>query len=128
MKKIFLLLFVAFWMNIHAQVAVNTDGSAPDASAMLDVKSTVKGLLAPRMTLVQRTAIVNPATGLMIYQTDGIKGMYYNSGTPAVPAWALVGSNAGQWLNNGSSIYYNLGNVGIGTSTPTGNLHIKSDD
>jgi hypothetical protein len=127
MKKLFLLFLVALGLNIHAQVAVNADGSAPDNSAMLDVKSTTKGLLAPRMTLAQRTAIVNPATGLTIFQTDGIKGLYYNSGTPAVPAWALVGSNAGQWLNNGADIYYSAGNVGIGTSTPLANFHVAKN-
>lgn len=124
MKALLLFSLLAIGISIQAQVAVNTDGAAPDNSAMLDVKSTTRGLLAPRMTLAQRNAIVSPATGLMIYQTNDIPGYYYNSGTPATPAWALVGSNAGQWLNNGTSIYYNLGNVGIGTDTPLEKLHV----
>lgn len=118
MKKLLLFFFVAFWVNLHAQVAVNTDGSLPDNSAILDIKSTSKGLLAPRMTFAQRNAIVNPAAGLTIFQTDGVKGYYFNNGTPASPVWSLVGANAGQWLNNGSDIYYSSGKVGIGTSTP----------
>ncbi|MBK7175530.1 MAG: hypothetical protein IPH84_20460 [Bacteroidales bacterium] len=126
MKKILLLFFVAFGLNIHAQVAINTDGSALTIQPCW-MKSTTKGLLAPRMTLVQRSAIVNPTTGLTIFQTDGIKGLYYNSGTPAVPAWDLVGSNAGQWLNNGADIYYDAGNVGIGTSTPLANFHVAKN-
>ncbi len=48
---------------------------------MLDIKSTDKGVLIPRMTIVQRDAILQPATGLMIYQTDGIKGFYYFDGS-----------------------------------------------
>lgn len=124
MKALLLIFLLAIGFSIRAQVAVNTDGAAPDNSAMLDVKSTTRGLLAPRMTLAQRNAIVSPATGLMIYQTTDIPGYYYNSGTPAAPAWLLVGSNAGQWLNNGTSIYYNLGNVGIGTDTPLEKLHV----
>lgn len=51
---------------LHAQVAINTDNSAPGASAMLDVKSTFKGLLAPRMTTAQRNAIASLAEGLLV--------------------------------------------------------------
>jgi hypothetical protein len=43
-------------------VAINSDGTAPDASAILDVKSTSKGFLAPRMTAAQRIGINSPAT------------------------------------------------------------------
>ena len=50
---------------------------------MLDIKSNDGGLLIPRMTLAERNVITNPATGLMIYQTDNIPGFYYNSGTRA---------------------------------------------
>jgi len=52
--------------QLSAQVAVNTDGSLPDVSAMLDVKSNSKGMLAPRMTFVQRNAILWPSEGLMV--------------------------------------------------------------
>ncbi len=79
-----------------AQVAVTTDGSGPDASAMLDVKSTTKGVLVPRMTAAQRALIATPAAGLLVYQTDIPAGYYYyNAGwrkvidglaTPANPA------------------------------------------
>ncbi|MHC1776313.1 MAG: tail fiber domain-containing protein [Lentimicrobium sp.] len=123
--RIFFLLLMT-GTGISAQVAINTDNSAPDASAMLDVKSTTKGLLAPRMNQAQRNAITNPATGLTIFQTDITPGLVYNAGTPAAPSWKLVGSNTGQWLNNGSSIYYSLGNVGIGTSTPDASLTVAN--
>jgi|GEM_PF-2145813 len=89
MKKI-LGLFVFLWLmgftGIYAQVGINTDGSQPDNSAMLDVKSTDKGILIPRMTQSQRNAIASPATGLMIYQTDGTPGFYFYDGT----AWQHV--------------------------------------
>ena len=62
-------------------VGINADGAAPDASAMLEVKSTTRGFLAPRMTAAQRTAIATPATGLIVYQTDGSKGLYSYDGS-----------------------------------------------
>jgi hypothetical protein len=127
MKNLLLFLILIIGISANAQVAINNDASAPDNSAMLDVKSTTRGFLAPRMTLAQRNAIVNPAMGLTVFQTDAAPGLYYNSGTPALPAWLIVGSNTGQWLNNGASIYYNSGNVGIGTSTPAAAFHVASN-
>ena len=84
MKKAILLsilLLTISFNNTYAQVGINTDGSNPDNSAMLDVKSTDKGILIPRMTQTQRNAISSPATGLMIYQTDGTTGFYFYDGT-----------------------------------------------
>lgn len=79
------LLFVAVLIlatcSLTSQVAITTDGSDPDASAMLDVKSSSKGFLPPRMTLTQRSNISNPAVGLLVYQIDGSSGYYYYDGT-----------------------------------------------
>jgi hypothetical protein len=83
MKNLFCILLLAYSISTYAQVGINADNSSPDPSAMLDVKSTDKGMLMPRMTLAQRNAIVSPANGLMIYQTDNTPGFYYNSGTSA---------------------------------------------
>ncbi len=71
-KLMALAIFVVFGLhNADAQgVAINTDGSAPDNSAMLDVSSTTKGFLPPRMTTAQIEAILNPADGLLVYNTD----------------------------------------------------------
>lgn len=63
--------------------------TAPNNSAILEMVSTIKGVLVPRMTQLQRDAIASPATGLLIYQTDIIAGFYYYSGT----AWTAVGAN-----------------------------------
>ena len=67
-------------------VAINADGSDPDPSAMLDIKADNMGLLIPRVTEVNRP--VTPATGLLIYQTDGVAGFYYFDGT----GWQKVGN------------------------------------
>lgn len=73
-----LLFLLLSYENSIAQVSINSDNSDPHASAMFDVKSTVKGVLVPRMTQAERNAIANPAEGLLIYQKDGNTGFYYN--------------------------------------------------
>lgn len=88
------LVFVLFGSALPAQsVAVNTDGSLPDVSSLLDIKSISKGVLIPRMNRAQRDAISTPATSLVIYQTDAEAGFYYNGGTPGFPQWKLMGDN-----------------------------------
>ncbi len=92
--KISLLPLIAFALHSQiaiAQVSINTDGAQPDNSAILDVSSTTSGVLIPRMTADQRTGISSPATGLLIYQTDGNTGFYYYNGT----TWMLLGNGEG---------------------------------
>ncbi len=79
-SKILTTVFVLLSLGLFAQVSVNTDGSSPDGSAMLDVKSIDKGMLVPRMTTAQRTAIGSPATGLLVFdETTG--GFWFYNGT-----------------------------------------------
>jgi hypothetical protein len=87
----------------HAQnMAINTDGSLPDASAMVDIKSTSKGLLAPRMTTTQQNAIVSPANGLLIFNTtDNL--LRVNTGTPSAPVWTALGAAPNNWLLTGNA-------------------------
>jgi len=74
MKKntISFLALCIFSATAFAQnVAITDDaGYSANSSAMLDVKSTAKGLLIPRMTTAQRNAIASPADGLLVYDTD----------------------------------------------------------
>jgi hypothetical protein len=78
--------------GIFAQgMAVNTTGAPAATSAVLDVSSTAQGVLLPSMTAAQRSAIGSPATGLLVYQTDGSAGFYYFNGT----AWTALNTPAG---------------------------------
>jgi hypothetical protein len=104
----------------QAQVAVTTDGSAPHASAMLDIKSTNRGFLMPRVA--NRADVASPATGLQVYETASNAVWVFNGS-----AWVQLGSGGGtsQWLANGTHIYNgNTGNVGIGINAPTAKLHL----
>lgn len=92
MFKKFLPVFVLlFSVTVQAQIGINNNGSAPDVSAILDITSTNKGVLLPRMLLSERNLIATPATGLLIWQTDFIPGLYYNAGTPAATNWQQLG-------------------------------------
>lgn len=111
MKK--LILFLCFISSgLFAQTGIGT--TTPDASAKLDITSTTKGLLAPRMTSTQRGVIASPASGLLVYQTDAPTGFYVNTGTSASPAWLRVNTD---WTKSGNDIAFTTGNV-----STTGNL------
>ncbi|MBP8073269.1 MAG: tail fiber domain-containing protein [Bacteroidia bacterium] len=109
------LLIMVLAMSASAQqgVSVTTDNTPPDASAIFDVKSTTRGVLVPRMTLVQRNAIATPATGLLIYQTNGTTGFYYYNGT----AWTAISAAADNLGNHTATTNLNLGTNSITNTT-----------
>ncbi|MCX6265972.1 MAG: hypothetical protein NTW16_01245 [Bacteroidetes bacterium] len=111
MKKVcaFLCLFLYAGFNLFSQVSVNTDGNLADPSAMLDVKSTNKGLLPPRVALSSiNTAlpVTAPASGLLVYNTsvagtppnNVVAGYYSWNGTKWVAVAAPQGSSIGDML------------------------------
>ncbi|MCF8378357.1 MAG: tail fiber protein [Bacteroidales bacterium] len=109
-------------VNLSAQVAVSSDGSDADASAMLDVKSTEKGMLVPRMTASERDLIGIPATGLLVYVTDD-NNFYFYDGF----AWQqFSGGSDSDWNINGNDLVSSLnGNVGIGQPNPGQKLDVN---
>lgn len=128
MKKAFYaLLFLFSYEFSTAQVGVNANNAAPDSSAMLDVSSTSKGLLLPRMTKAQRDSIASPATGLFIYQTDTLVGLYTYNGSAWVPVSDNLGNHtATMALNMGSFRIYNT-NASTGLRIDqSGGLSIRS--
>ena len=101
MKKLLIALLIIVTINTVAQVGFNSDGSTPDNSAMLDINSTEKGILIPRMTEAERNAIVSPAQGLMVFQTDNTAGFYFYKGSAWTRITAL--STDPGWKLNGNS-------------------------
>ena len=92
MKKKLLYSFLVFLLLLpiagQAQnVGINNDGTLPAASAMLDVKSTNKGILVPRMTSAQRVAISSPVNGLMVFDITTNTFWFYKSNT-----WTQISS------------------------------------
>ena len=66
--------------TIEQRTSISTTGDAPDSSAILDVQSTQHGMLVPRMTSAERTAIASPADGLLVFDTDEASFWYFSNG------------------------------------------------
>ncbi|MBL0147050.1 MAG: hypothetical protein IPP48_16385 [Chitinophagaceae bacterium] len=114
MKNVILAItFILFYTFSNAQsLAVNTDGSTANASSILDVKSTAKGVLIPRMSKAEKNAIAVPANGLLVYQNapDSVGFHYYNG-----VEWLYLlnhKTDSLSWKTNGN---YITGNKFIGT-------------
>ncbi|MBU0765805.1 MAG: H-type lectin domain-containing protein [Bacteroidetes bacterium] len=119
-------VFILSVMSATAQnVAITDDNSyTAHTSAMLDVKSTTKGFLAPRVTTAQRNAIASPATGLLVFDTSLGRYYYYggsqwidlSSGSASGPYWSYSSPN----IYMTTSTNY----LGLGTSSPLHKLHL----
>lgn len=111
MRRISIILLV--WLSTSTisfgQVGINGDNTLPNSSAMLDVKSTSRGMLPPRMTFLQRNAIVNPAAGLIVICTNGTP-----EGTETLSIFL-----GGRWLN--------LSGTCILPVTPAAGNHIQTN-
>jgi hypothetical protein len=131
---LFILLIIIISKEVKSQtgVSINTDGTDPDASAILDVKAIDKGLLIPRMDLAARNLIGTPATGLLIFQTDATPGFYFYNGT----SWEKIadGNVLSASLDNGKIFVGNISNTATGvdlsgdaTINSTGVVTISND-
>jgi len=96
---------VSLSLSLTAQVGINT--ASPNASAALDVTSTNKGLLIPRVA--STGDIASPTAGMMVYQTGGTAGFYFYNGS-----WNLVGGSSGDNLGNHTATQnLNIGDFNI---------------
>lgn len=150
MKTLFtsiLLFFAALSMaqiNFEQSMSINSTGDTTHASAILDIQSANRGVLIPRMSSAQRNSITSPAAGLLVFDTDANILNYYNGtqwrqdkdesplnelqnlsfsgSTLSISSGNSVTIPTGKWLDGTSnSIYYNAGNVGIGTAPNSAN-------
>lgn len=134
MKSIITMLIILCFTITGFSQSVGIGTTTPNSSAMLDVTSTTKGFLFPRMTYSDRIAITSPAQGLFVYQTNSsglfsLAGIYFFDGSlwKRIARFDEIGSGGGStgWTVAGDNQYSNLiGNVGIGTSSPTSKFHL----
>lgn len=119
--NILVLLLITGMSDLKSQTAVITDDQAyttGHASTVLDIKSTSKGVLIPRVTLTERGQIASPATGLLVFQTDNTPGFYYYNGSQ----WAQVGSGTS---SDGSETKISSGtNLTVSGSGTTGSPYL----
>ncbi|MDQ3192759.1 MAG: tail fiber domain-containing protein [Bacteroidota bacterium] len=135
MKKITITLFMAFVsININAQtegVSIGPDNTPPHSSAMLDIQSTTKGLLIPRVDLTNlssnSTPIPNPITSLLVYNTNVTTGLgyhYYDGSN-----WVKLGDELWKKIGITNDIRYDFGKVQVGSvAMPTHNIEVNSSN
>lgn len=141
-KKLLVIIFVSCFnfLSKGQNAAINNDGSAPDPSALLDVKSTSKGVLIPRMSTLERVSIASPAEGLTVYDSDTKSFWFWKPGI-----WTeIMNSYNNLWekdlsntyivnkdslpvnISNGSFITDGILNVKKHDATTTGYLNVMS--
>lgn len=86
-----LLLVLCGLTASTAQVSIKEDGTLADSTATLDIQSSDKGFLVPRMTNDNRLAIPSPGEGLFLFQIDSTPGFQYNTDTAGVGIWEQLG-------------------------------------
>lgn len=122
-------LFICIsYTSIKAQNTFPPSGAAgigtilPGTASLLDIVSTTKGILIPRMTKTQRDAIGSPVTGLLIFQTNSTPGFYYYDGSAWKPISAkgantslsnLSATAANADISPGTNNTFNLGASGF---------------
>lgn len=139
LKLIILICLIPLTTSIYAQnVGVNTTGATPEASSILDVSSSDKGILIPRVDIVDlttNTPVSAPINSLLVYNTNissGI-GFYYWNNTKWVKLTDDLGNSDEDWYevattsdpNNINDDIFSMGKVGIGLNNPNTTLHVS---
>lgn len=121
--KQFLFFFLALTslQRLQAQT-IGIGTTNPNSSALLDISSTTKGLLIPRMTTTQRNAIGAPAPGLLVFDNT-LREIYHYDGN----GWRqMINSVNNLWKSSSlrNWVYNNTDSVGVGTTAPAERLHV----
>lgn len=109
MRKVLLSFSTIFILltSFAQSFSINTDGSIADTSAILDVKSTEKGMLIPRMQKAARTTIYQPAAGLLVYQAGpDSTGFYFYDGSKwlwLISTATIQGADTLSWKRTGNA-------------------------
>lgn len=124
LKKLFgIMLLAGLQLHTLAQQNIGIGTNVPHASAILELNSTSKGFLLPRLTSEQRNQVGSPATGLMVFDITTNSPWVYN-GTTWVEA---LNNNIANWVYNGITLYNpNGGNVGIGLENATNRFQVRN--
>ena len=130
MKKTFKLVIISFLafnafsqntkvINSPSGTVISNVGGAdiPNASSILDIRSTTQGLLIPRMTTLQRALLASPVKGLLVFDITTDTFWFYDGS-----AW--IEWRPSQWKNLNSSVSIMNTNIGIGISSPSEKLHV----
>lgn len=113
MKFLHFIISCCCLLPVQAQVGIGTN--SPNSSSVLELNSITKGLLIPRMTAAQRTAITTPAAGLLVFDTDADNFYFYNGS-----AWVQAIGPAGTNGTNGKTIL-------SGTTVPGAGIGVAGD-
>src|SRR4030095_8889286 len=94
-----LVLLSSLLFELSAQESVGIGTTTPNSNALLDLTSTSKGLLIPRLTTAQRTGIILPPAGLLVYDQTEQEFYFYNGGSwqkllTGLSSWMLTGNTA----------------------------------
>ena len=123
MKQVLFFLLIAVTAQLVNAQSVGIGTTTPNASAQLDISSTTKGLLIPRMTSTNRAFISNPANGLLVYDTTQNRMYQYQDG-----AWRyFINDNYWRTSTTRNWVYNTTDSIGIGTSVPTQRLDVNGD-
>ncbi len=120
-KIITLAVFTLLLQHVFAQSNVGIGTLSPDPSSVLELNTSDKGFLAPRLTTAQRLAIASPARGLLVYDTDVPCFFYYESGWQSLCSSVIVGPTG---LTGNTGVTGGTGSTGAtgdtGDTGPTG--------
>ena len=122
MWKLILILFLPIQVMAQQGIAINSNGTLPSPAAILDVNSTTKGLLIPRMSQSQRMGISTPENGLLVFENDNQRLFQYRDGT-----WRFL-LNDNYWIKSTTRKWMInfFDSIGIGTAAPNERFHISN--